>query len=223
MNRPHSASLVSIQRAVLHDDIRPVWSSEVVSWLLGSPLTGDWLTVLDLGAGTGLGTRMIATLGHTVTTVDTSTDRLSVLRKVSEELPPEVGARITTARGSAELIPLAGGSVDAVTCLQAWQWVDPEPAILECDRVLKEDGLMGMAWRTWDRTDEWVRTLAAIVEPDGPSADQTRTVPGEFAGRGIFERMDFPFNYALSVDQLVQLASSWAFVAQRTDQRTVSA
>lgn len=192
-----------------------------MSWLLGSPQVDCKLNVLDLGAGTGLGTRAIATLGHYVTAVDTSEDMLAVLRKSCEQLLPATASQITTARGSAESIPLDDHSVDAITCLQAWHWIDPECALPECDRVLREGGMMSMAWHTWDRSSDWVKELAAIVEQSGIAPDQTRSVPREFIGRGSFERKDFPFSYELSPDQLVDLATSWAFVAQRSDQGTV--
>ncbi|MHA7269205.1 class I SAM-dependent methyltransferase [Arthrobacter sp. HLT1-20] len=120
MNQIDSAPTVSSHSAVLHDGVRPVWSAEAVSWLLGSPVRGHLLSVLDLGAGTGLGTRTVAALGHTVTAVDTDKEMLSVLRKSSEELPPEVADRIMPASGSAECIPLEDQSVDAIVCLQAW-------------------------------------------------------------------------------------------------------
>lgn len=223
MNQFHSATTASSHSAELHDDVRPTWSKEVISWLLGSPLTGQRLAVLDLGAGTGLGTRTIATLGHTVTAVDTSADMLAVLRKSCEELPPGVANRITTTRGSAERNPLGDQSVDAIVCLQAWHWVEAEQATNECDRVLTHNGMMGMAWHTWDRTSSWVQALAAIVEPDGTPADQTLSVPGEFVERGTFERKEFPFNHELTIEQLVHLASSWSFVAQRSDRNVVLA
>ncbi|MEV8181183.1 class I SAM-dependent methyltransferase [Specibacter sp. NPDC078692] len=207
--------------AVLHDAVRPIWTSEVISWLLGSPPDDRQLNVLDLGAGTGLGTRALATLGHSVTAVDTAEDMLSVLRKSCERLPPVTASRITTASGSAEDIPLDDQSVDAIICLQAWHWVDPTLALHECDRVLREDGMMSMAWHTWDRSSEWVKELAAIVEPGGSPPDQTRSVPREFAGRGTFDRKEFPFNYELSLEQLIGLASSWTFVSQRPDQENV--
>ncbi len=54
-------------------------------------------------------------------------------------------------------------------------------------------------------------------------ADQTRSVPGVFAGRGGCVRKDFSFNYELSVDQLVKLASSWSYVMQRSDRIDVLA
>ncbi len=218
-----STPMPAISRAVLHDGVRPAWSADVVAWLLGSPLPGRRLDVLDLGAGTGLGTRTIASLGHNVTAVDISEEMLSVLRATSANLPPGTAARISAAQGPAEKIPLGSRSVDAVVCFQAWHWVDPGLAVLECSRVLKQNGMVGLAWHTWDRGSEWVQALAAIVEPDGPPFDQTRSVPGEFDGRGSFERRDFPFHLELSIDQLVGLATSWAFVSQRPDRREVLA
>lgn len=219
----------------LHDAVRPIWSADVLSWLLGMPAPGDQLavadelalgaqlSVLDLGAGTGLGTRAIAALGHRVTAVDSDPGMLVVLDAGRAKLPAKVANRITAAAGSAENVPLADKSVDAIVCLQAWHWVDPEPAIAECDRVLKHGGMMGMAWHTWDRSNAWVQALAAIVEPDGAPADQTRIIPTEFAGRGGFERRTFPFSYELTVEKLVGLARSWQFVMQRPDHQAVLA
>ncbi|WP_449372755.1 class I SAM-dependent methyltransferase [Arthrobacter psychrolactophilus] len=181
------------------------------------------LQVLDLGAGTGLGTRGAAALGHTVIAVDSSEDMLSVLQMENEELPSSVSARISTVVGSAEHLPLEARSVDAIMCLQAWHWVNPALAILECDRVLRPQGMMGLAWHTWDRSNEWVQALAAIVEPDGMPADQTQSVPRELAGRGSFERKHFPFSYDMTVEQLLGLASSWSFVTERPDHDDVLA
>ncbi len=214
---------VPVHSPALHDAVRPHWPADVLSWLLGTPAPGEQLTVVDLGAGTGLGTRAIAALGHSVTAIDRDADMLAVLEAAREVLPPEIGGRITTAVGSAENIPLSAKSIDAIVCLQAWHWVDPEPAAAECDRVLKHDGMMSMAWHTWDRSNAWVQALAAIVEPEGAPADQTRSVPTELAGRGGFERKDFRFNYELTVEKLVDLARSWQFVTQRPDHQAVLA
>ncbi len=71
MDQTPGASTIPRHTATLHNDARPEWSEDVISWLLGSPALGHRLSVLDLGAGTGLGTRTIAALGHAVTAVDT--------------------------------------------------------------------------------------------------------------------------------------------------------
>lgn len=214
---------VTSSTAVLHDQVRPGWSGELIRWLLGSPEPGKCLSVLDLGAGTGISTRAIAHLGHNVTAVDTADHMLAVLITENDQLPYRVADRISVAKGSAEQLPLPDASFDAILCLQAWHWVNQERAVSECNRILSADGTVGLAWHTWDRSIPWVQALAAIVEPDGRSPDQTSTVPRVFATRGSFERRDFPFNYELNADQIVRLASSWSFVSQRPDRASVLA
>lgn len=209
--------------AVLHDQVRPGWSAGVIHWLLGCPKPGKRLSVLDLGAGTGLGTRAMAHLGHNVTAVDTEDHMLAVLVAENGQLPHRIAGRISVVKGSAEQLPLQSSSFDAIVCLQAWHWVDQERAVYECNRVLAPDGTVGLAWHTWDRSSPWVQALAAIVEPDGTPPDQTSTAPHVFATRGSFERQNFPFNYELNVDQLIRLASSWSFVSQRPDRASVLA
>lgn len=235
VNQSQNTPAVPGRSPSLHDAVRPLWQADVLSWLLGTPApgkrpeTGDHqapgrqLAVVDLGAGTGLGTRAMAALGHRVTAVDTDPGMLAVLDAARTELPSDIAGRITTAVGAAEHLPLAEKSADAIVCLQAWHWVDPGPAIAECDRVLKHGGTLGVAWHTWDRSSAWVQALAALVEPDGAPADQTRSVPQEFAGRGGFERRDFPFSYELTVEKLVDLAKSWQFVMRRPDHQRVLA
>ena len=110
--------------AAPHNTVRPSWPKDVLSWLLGSPLPTTQLQVLDLGAGTGLGARSAAALGHTVIAVDSSEDMLSMLRQANKELPSSMSARIFTALGSAEHLPLEANSVDAILCLQAWHSVN---------------------------------------------------------------------------------------------------
>lgn len=212
---------MSYVKAALHDAIRPRWREDVISWLLGSPRPGRTLNVLDVGAGTGIGSRTVATMGHSVTAVDPGADMLAVCASTLQTLPPQVAARVTMAQGRAEDLPAKPASIDAVLFLQSWQWANPVAALAECDRVLKTQGTVGMAWHTWDRRSGWVQALSSIVEPNGAPADQTRTVPRYFGERGSFERRDFPFTYELSVDQLLDLAASWAFVTQRADKDAV--
>ena len=53
--------------ASTYDAVRPRWPEPTVHWLLAEPDAP--IRVLDLGAGTGLGTRTIASLGHEVAAV----------------------------------------------------------------------------------------------------------------------------------------------------------
>ncbi len=184
------------------------------------------LKVLDLGAGTGLGTRTIAAAGHDVLAVDPAGDMLATLASATALLPADVAGRITARRGAAESLPLTYGSVEAVTCLQAWQWVDHYRAAAECARVLVPGGNIGLAWHTWDRSAPWVQELAQVVgraetsgtiDASGASEPPPRGLPGF----GTVENRRFGLDYELTPRQLVELAGSWQYVAERTDRSRV--
>jgi len=108
---------------------RPTYPAEAVRWMLGE----QPLTVLELGAGTGKLTRVIAQLGHDVHATDPDPAMLQILER---EVP---GVR--TAEASAEDIPLADASVDVVisNCVINLAG-DKAKVIAETARVLKPGG-----------------------------------------------------------------------------------
>jgi ubiquinone/menaquinone biosynthesis C-methylase UbiE len=130
---------------------RPTYPAEAVTWLLGE----QPLTVLELGAGTGKLTRALTTLGHDVHATDPDEAMLAVLE---EQLP---GTR--TAVASAEDIPLADGSVDAVIAAQAFHWFDLDRALPEIARVLRPQGQVCLLWNHRNEKIPWVRRLGALI------------------------------------------------------------
>ena len=66
---------------------------------------------------------------------------------------PDVPAVVA---GTAEALPLAAGSVDAVTVAQAFHWFDAEAAFAELARVLRPGGRVGLIWNARDRHVGWV-------------------------------------------------------------------
>jgi len=185
-----------------YDRVRPGWPAQTAAWLLGDP--AGPLDVLDLGCGTGKGTAALVALGHRVVGVDPSEPMLAVLRSQSAL------ATVRTHVAGAEDLPLADGSVDAITCFQAWHWVDPQAAAPECVRVLREGGLLGMAWHRPDRSVDWVLEL-------DERADRTDMGSGDAAvsveGFEPFEEREFRYRHTMSVDGLVATVASWSHVA----------
>ncbi|HEY1178985.1 MAG TPA: class I SAM-dependent methyltransferase, partial [Phytomonospora sp.] len=127
------------QAADAYDAIRPTYPREAVTWALGAKP----VTVADLGAGTGILSRLLADEGHHVIAVDPDEQMLDALRAKS---PAVADART----GDAEHIPLADGSVDAVTAGQAYHWFDPERAHPEIARVLRPGGVFVPIWNIRD-------------------------------------------------------------------------
>jgi SAM-dependent methyltransferase len=120
-----------------HDDYergRPGWPAQVLD-VAGVPASA---TVLDLGAGTGKLTRLLAERFHRVIAVepDEAMCRLLV----------ESCAGVEVRVGSAEEIPLTKGSVDAVFAAEAFHWFDGDRSLAEIERVLRPGGALITMW-----------------------------------------------------------------------------
>ena len=130
---------------------RPTYPVDAVRWMLGDQPQ----VVLELGAGTGKLTRVIAELGHDVHATDPDEAMLQILERVAPG--------IRTARASAEDIPLADGSVDVVIAGQAFHWFDLDTALPEIARVLRPGGRICLVWNARNEKIPWVRRLGSII------------------------------------------------------------
>jgi len=130
---------------------RPTYPADAVRWMLGD----QPCSVLELGAGTGKLTRVLVALGHDVQATDPDTAMLAVL----EEHVPDTRAAVA----SAEDLPLADQSVDAVIAAQAFHWFDLDRALPEIARVLRPGGRLCLVWNQRNEKIPWVRRLGALI------------------------------------------------------------
>jgi SAM-dependent methyltransferase len=117
-----------------YEATRASYPDEVLDLL---PVAPD-ATVLDLGAGTGKLTRVLARRYARVIAVEP----LDGMRGILERVLPDIEALA----GSAEEIPLPDASVDAVFAAQAFHWFDHARAVPEIARVLRPGGLLAVVW-----------------------------------------------------------------------------
>ena len=208
--------------AAEYDAVRPSWPEETVRWMLGSPASTTELDVVDLGAGTGKGSRVMARMRHRVTAVEPAEGMLGALRGSLLELEPEVAARVEPRDGSAEQLPVEDGSADAVTVFQAWHWFDHEAAAQECARVLRPGGWLSMAWHRRDESVGWQEELSDLVDRrESISDDQDFPAFPE-----VFEPVEhavFGWTMRQSPQDLARHAGTWSFVAIRPDRDQVLA
>ena len=190
--------------AAAYAEHRPDYPADAVRWCVtptGRDLAG--LRVLDLGAGTGKLTAVLAALGADVTAVEPDEAMLAELRR---QLP---SARAL--HGPAEAIPLADGSVDAVVCGQSMHWFDMSRALPEIARVLVGGGALGALWNSDDDRVEWVAGLRDVAKEAGsPVLSSRRAEAAAFArdqfGTDLFgptERAEFPNAQARTADSLL--------------------
>jgi SAM-dependent methyltransferase len=117
-----------------YDRGRPGWPAEAVD-VPGVPPAA---TVLELGAGTGKLTRLLARKFERVIAVEPDAG----MRRLFVENCPDV----ELLDAGAEEIPLAADSVDAVFAAECFHVFDVEPAIAEITRVLRPDGTLVLMW-----------------------------------------------------------------------------
>lgn len=119
-------------RAELYDRWRPGYPDEVLDVLREEiGLSPDWV-VADVGAGTGLSSRLFLDAGHRVAAVEPNAE----MRAVAEA---KLGGRsgFRSVDGTAEATRLPDASVDLVVAGQAFHWFDVEAARREFRRILR--------------------------------------------------------------------------------------
>jgi SAM-dependent methyltransferase len=74
-----------------------------------------------------------------------------------------IPAGIEALPGTAEAIPLADASVDAVTVAQAFQWFRAEQALAEIGRVLRPGGVLALVANLRDESDPLQQAFAETL------------------------------------------------------------
>jgi ubiquinone/menaquinone biosynthesis C-methylase UbiE len=148
--------------AAAYAEHRPDYAEDAVRWALEPVSTRKPIRVLDLAAGTGKLTATWVHLGAEVTAVEPDPAMLAELRSNPVFSPKPTQGSVRALSGSAEEIPVADASVDAVLIGQAMHWFDLSRAIPEIARVLVPGGVMAGLWNVDDDRVDWVATLAQI-------------------------------------------------------------
>ena len=122
---------------------RPDYPLALLEWLQREQgVTTQW-RVADIGAGTGISSRMFLDGGYRVTAVEPN----APMREAAEHwLGGMPGFSAVDGRADATGLPAA--SVDLVTVAQAFHWFDEEATRREFARVLRPGGLAVVWWNS---------------------------------------------------------------------------
>ncbi|GAB3963884.1 class I SAM-dependent methyltransferase [Actinoallomurus acanthiterrae] len=164
-------------QAAAYSAERPGYPDAALRWAL-EPVAGRTpLRVLDLGAGTGKLTEGLLRHTENVTAVEPDS---AMLAELHARLP-----EVRALAGTAERIPLADGSVDAIVVGQALHWFDLSRALPEMARVLSPGGVLAALWNIDDHRVPWVRGLKEV-------ARGTTTLKDWNAGSAFAPTAEFP-------------------------------
>ncbi len=194
-----------------YNRLRPGPSEVALDWLIPEGASD----VLEIGAGTGILTRLLAERIARVTAVEPDDRMRGVLARHArgvEVLP-----------GRAEEIPVGSSSYDMVIAASAWHWVDEERAVPEVARVLRPGGRLSLVWSGPDRSVDWMRSLWAggiVFTPEDMAQQDARrrrrhVVNVDIGGHSPFlgpETALFRWSRAMTKEDIVALATTYSAV-----------
>ncbi|MET8539136.1 methyltransferase domain-containing protein [Kitasatospora sp. NPDC004799] len=203
--------------AAAYDRGRPGYPEELfdeLERLWGRTLKGA--TALDVGAGTGIATRLLAARGADVVAVEPSAGMAAQFRAVSPRLP--------LVRGGGDELPFHDGSVDLITYAQAFHWTHPEQSVPEAIRVLRAGGALATWWNIFDEAVPWVRArderLSATLSGRYHGYRRVDELIAPLAAAGLeVSRAELRWQRQVPVEQVVDNLTSRSFFASLPPER----
>ena len=129
------------RRSVDYSLCRPSYPVAAAEWLRRK-VSGD--TVLDVGAGTGIFTKVLLPFFAQVSAIEPNKDMREEFYKFLPGIP--------CSGASGEATQMTEKSIDLITAAQAFHWLNEELFRKEAKRILKDDGQVAVIWNTSIRT-----------------------------------------------------------------------
>jgi SAM-dependent methyltransferase len=213
----HQAARVGFgtaRSAAAYERGRPGYPPAAVAALVDRLGLAPGVAVVDLAAGGGKLTRQLLASGATVVALGPAAAMRAQLTLALPGVP--------VLAGTAEAVPLAAASLDAVAVGQAFHWFDGPRAVAELHRVLRPGGRVGLLWNVRDEALPWVAAITAII--DRHAGDAPRYRHGRWraafaaaAGFTPLRRRRFRHVHLLDRAALLDRVASISFVAALPD------
>ncbi|HAX80596.1 MAG TPA: SAM-dependent methyltransferase [Cyanobacteria bacterium UBA11372] len=187
---------------------RPSYPKDAIAHIISSLKTADPV-VADIGAGTGISSRLLAEL-HSIRVI--AIEPNAEMRQAAE-----THALVEFRDGTAEATNLADNEVDLVTCFQSFHWFNPALTLPEFHRILKRDGRLAIVWNSRDRQDIFTEKYSNIVRKasnNHPGEKRSDAIKPFLESSLFGNRLQsvFPYKQMLNLAGLVGRAMSTSYI-----------
>ncbi len=183
---------------------RPAYSDDVIEFVLEG--LGPRPRVADLGAGTGISSRLLAAQGAQVVAVEPNA-------AMRERAQPTLG--VTFVDGTAESTTLSASSVDVATAFQAFHWFQVPEAVAEICRIVRPGGQAALVLNERDESDAFTAAFGDIVRRFAQDHTEQRRMESMDAFErlpGLAERRQFLNGQVLDRDGLLGRTRSASYL-----------
>jgi SAM-dependent methyltransferase len=188
---------------------RPSYPDAVLDVLLDGLGDPQDVLVADLGAGTGIASRLLAARGARVLAIEPN----QAMREAAAPDP-----LVEWIAASAEWTGLDEASVDLVTAFQAFHWFDHEKALREIVRILRPGGRAAVVYNERDESDPFTAGYGDIVrrfktdETERSRADGLTVFAAFPIWHGGPRRTEIPNQQPLDLDGVLARARSTSYL-----------
>jgi SAM-dependent methyltransferase len=161
-------------RSQAYAQSRPTYPSEAIDAILEVCALEPGHTMVDIGCGTGISSRLFGDRGLKVIGIEPNDE----MRSAAEAQPDE---NITYRKATGEQTDLPDACAQAVLAAQAFHWLRADAAFEEFSRILKPQGWVILMWNERDSRDQFTDAYGKLLNslPETQNVEMRRGKAGE--------------------------------------------
>ncbi len=211
---PSSPHARFTDRAAVYSRARPTYPGDAMDAIVSGCDTHGATTAADIGAGTGISSRLLAARRCNVLAIEPNRDMRERGAADTRDVQPPI--RWIDACG--ESTTLDDTSVDLILCAQSFHWLDRPRAMDEFHRILRPLGRLAMLWNIQNRDDVFTAGYCSIMSRHAVELPRSPwALPGVAADLvedvrfAAYRVLVFPHEQTLDRDGLVERALSASY------------
>ncbi len=206
-------------RVAYYVKYRPSYPDVYLDYLTSEVGLDPESIVADIGAGTGILSKLLAPRVKTVFAVEPNPEMRLAAAEYCKDTP-----NVVVVDGSAEATTLPDSSADFITAAQAFHWFDLERARQEFRRILKLGGKVALVWNVRDVTTPFGREYESLVKQHclnylGSGGGSAETLAYRLLFKnGEYDHRVFPNDRRTDLETLIGYSLSTSYAPVKGDE-----